>query len=79
MQLTVRLYANLVQYRPDSCSGRNFQVNLPDGSSIADLVNHLGIPEGEVRIVFVNHIISPPETTLKESDQVGIFSPIGGG
>lgn len=79
MHLTVRLFAHLVQYRPSSSSGRSFTMELPDGSDISTLIEKLGIPEEEVKTVFVNHIISPPDAILKEGDEVGIFSPIGGG
>jgi sulfur carrier protein ThiS len=54
-------------------------MELPDGSDISTLIAQLGIPEQEVKTVFVNHIISPPDAILKEGDEVGIFSPIGGG
>ncbi len=79
MRLTVRLFAQLVQYRPNTKSGRSFTLELSQDSKISDLIALLGIPQDEVRTVFVNHVISPPETVLSEGDEVGIFSPIGGG
>ena len=79
MELIVRLYAHLVRYGPGTSSGRQFTVDLPDGSPISALIQHLNIPEEEVKTVFVNHIISSPETILHKGDEVGIFSPIGGG
>jgi sulfur carrier protein ThiS len=79
MHLIIRLFAHLVQYRPSTRSGRSFTLDLPEDSKISDLIVSLGIPEDEVKTVFVNHIISPPDTILKEGDEVGIFSPIGGG
>jgi sulfur carrier protein ThiS len=79
MHLIVRLFAHLVQYRPGVSSGRSFTLELPEGSDISALIMRLGIPEEEVKTVFVNHIISPPETVLQEGDEIGIFSPIGGG
>ena len=79
MHLIVRLFAHLVQYRPSASSGRSFTLEIPEGSDISTLIRQLGIPEEEVKTVFVNHIISPPDTVLEEGDEVGIFSPIGGG
>jgi sulfur carrier protein ThiS len=79
VRLIVRLFAHLVQYRPSESSGRSFTLELPEGSDISTLIAQLGIPNDEVKTVFVNHIISPPDTILKEGDEVGIFSPIGGG
>lgn len=79
MNVRVRLYANLVQYRPGAKAGQPFEVELAPGSTLDDLVTHLQLPRDQVKVMFVNGIARAPDTRLEPSDEVGIFSPIGGG
>jgi molybdopterin converting factor small subunit len=39
----------------------------------------LGLPEDEVKLVFVNALFREPAHMLANSDEVGIFPPVGGG
>lgn len=79
MIVRVRLYANLAQYRPNIKAGQPFDIELASGSTLDDLVAHLQLPRDQVKVMFVNGIARPPDTTLQPNDEVGIFSPIGGG
>ena len=55
MEVTVKLFAMLNRYAPDQQrAGEPFQVTLPAGSTIDDLVAHLGIPNHEVKVAFVD-------------------------
>ena len=75
----VKLFATLRKYRPDLGLGEAFAVEVPDGATVADLVRLLGLPEDQVRIVFVNAVASEQDHVLSEGDQVSIFPPVGGG
>ena len=79
MIVRVRLFANLVQYRPDTKAGKPFDVELAVGSTLADLVEYLKLPRVQVKVIFVNGIGVPLDHVMQPGDEIGIFSPIGGG
>lgn len=80
MKITVKLFANLVQFSPNpTFSGAPFQMELSPGATLADVVQVLQLPEEEVKVLFVNGIICELDRILNENDVVGIFPPVGGG
>ncbi|MCU0521288.1 MAG: MoaD/ThiS family protein [Anaerolineae bacterium] len=80
MDVTVKLFAMLNRYAPDRRkSGEPFQVTLPEGSTIADLVVQLGIPDREVKVAFVDGRARASLYQLAPGAEVGIFPPVGGG
>jgi sulfur-carrier protein len=80
MKITVKLFANLVQYSPNpSYSGAPFSLEVETGSTLSDLAAQLNLPGDLVKVMFVNGIICEPDQVLKENDVVGIFPPVGGG
>ncbi len=79
MRVTVKLYATLVRFKDGTRAGRPFEVELPEGAIVQDLIDHLKIPAEETHIVFINSIIEETYSNLKDGDNVGIFPPVGGG
>ncbi len=81
MQITVKLFANLAAFGgdKDSLPGTPFKMEVEEGLTLGRLAKLLALPEGQVKVSFVNGIIQPPEWILKPGDEVGIFPPIGGG
>lgn len=77
--LQVRLYASLRKYQPGLGHGESLQVQLPEGSRIADLLDRLGVPKNETKQVFVNGRLQVSDYVLKDGEEVGIFPPIAGG
>jgi molybdopterin converting factor small subunit len=74
-----KLFATLRQYRPGLGIGEAFAVELPQGATVGDLVRELGLPQEEVKLVFVNAHYREVEHVLADGDEVGIFPPVGGG
>lgn len=79
MQVQVKLFATLSQRLPGLRAGSPFEVDLPDGATLADLVRQLDLPQAEVRVIFVNARAQPLSYVLNSGDEVGVFPPIGGG
>jgi molybdopterin converting factor small subunit len=79
MHVTVKLYATLRHYAPDEKAGSPFTIELSQDSTLNHLIDQLKIPPEETRITFVNGIIQELDCKLKDGDEVGMFSPIGGG
>jgi len=75
----VKLFATLRQYRPGLGLGQAFPVELPAGATVGDLVQQLGLPAEEVKIVFVNGLFRNLDHVLADGDELGIFPPVGGG
>jgi molybdopterin synthase sulfur carrier subunit len=79
MHVTVKLFATLRQYAPGQKAATPFMIELPQDSTLNDLIDQLKIPPEETRITFVNGIIQELDCKLKDGDEVGLFPPIGGG
>lgn len=88
MQIQVKLYATLIQLVPQALAagyggeiraGTPLRVTLPNKSTLADLMDHLGLPREKVRVVFVNGRAQDMGYVLKPGDEIGIFPPVGGG
>jgi sulfur carrier protein ThiS len=79
MQIQVKLYASLSRFSAGGLPGTPFEVEIPEGSNLQDLVDFLKIPPEETKITFVNGLVQALDWELKPGDQVGLFPPIGGG
>jgi len=79
MQVNVKLFASLQRYKPDVFAGEVFPVELPEISTLVDLVERLEIRVNEVKVMFVNGRARAEMYRLKDSDEIGIFPPVGGG
>jgi sulfur-carrier protein len=79
MRVTVKLFATLVRFRDGSRAGKPFEMELPEGSVVQNLIDSLKIPAEETHVVFINNIIEEVRSSLKDGDVVGIFPPVGGG
>jgi molybdopterin synthase sulfur carrier subunit len=83
MRIRAKLFASLRRYAPGASTGAlagtPFEVDLPDGAVVADLIHHLSLPAEEVKVAFVNGRVQPEDWRLEPGDEVGIFPPGGGG
>lgn len=74
MLVEVRLFATFREGR-----FKEKQMEFPEGSSLADLLEHLQIAETEARILLVNGTAVSAEHKLAPHDVVSIFPPMAGG
>jgi molybdopterin converting factor small subunit len=74
-----RLYATLRRFTPELGLGEALSLDLEEGTTVGQLVQQLGLPEDEVKVVFVNGISRDGDHVLADGDRVGIFPPVGGG
>jgi molybdopterin converting factor small subunit len=79
MRLRVKLFAFLTRYHDNLSSGTPFEVDLQEGTTLADLLRALQVPDEEVKMTFVNGLAQSEDWQLKDGDEVGIFPPIAGG
>ena len=79
MKVQVRLYAALVRLVPGATAGTPLEVDLPEGSTLAELVAAIHLPAPEVKVIFANGRAREMSYTLAPGDRVGIFPLVGGG
>jgi sulfur carrier protein len=74
MVVEVRLFAT---FREGRFNER--ELELPEGSSLSDLLGLLKIPERDAKVLIVNGLATSAEHELSDHDVVAIFPPIAGG
>jgi molybdopterin converting factor small subunit len=79
MLVNVKLFATLGAHSPHGGAGGPFEVEMPDGGRVSDLIERLKVPQTEAKLVFVNGRSQSPDYQLRDGDDVGIFPPVGGG
>jgi len=84
MQITFKLFAGLSDRLPaDARRSNALLVEIPDGSSLAQLIDAWALPPRMVHLVLVNgEYVAPArraERRLSAGDVVAIWPPIAGG
>ena len=79
MKINLNLYASLAEYLPDRARGNPNSLELPEGTTIKQLIEQLHIPPDTPRIIFLNGVHAPLEALLNDGDRLGMFPPLAGG
>ncbi len=79
MKIKLKLGGMLRRYVPDAPGDSAYEIDLPVGSTVADVARHLGIPAREIRIAYVDGQARSELFRLHDGAEVGFFPPIGGG
>lgn len=74
MVVEVRLFASFREGR-----FKEKELELPEGSSLGDLLAQLEIAQKDAKITIVNGTAVSPDHKLAEKDVIAIFPPIAGG
>jgi molybdopterin converting factor small subunit len=81
MKIELKLYASLKRYMPPQGGGDQGpqMTEIEEGTTIKELLEHLKVPAGAVKIIFLNGIHADVERVLKDGDRLGVFPPVAGG
>ena len=80
MRVEIRLFATFAAFAPTQRAGDPFFVDCGSDSSLANLINKLGIPGKEVHLAIINgRPVHDRSHQLADNDRVGLFPPVGGG
>jgi molybdopterin converting factor small subunit len=88
MNIAVKLFMYFTKYFSAESSNGKVTISLEDGSTVKDLLNFLGIPIDESKLIVINGVsqgVSDKVTDkvntrqLKEGDVVAVFPPVTGG
>jgi molybdopterin synthase sulfur carrier subunit len=74
IKVTVRLFATLRKGR-----FKEQVFDYEEGTTVADVIKQLNIPHKELGIVFLNGKHTELQQTLRDTDILAIFPPVGGG
>ena len=79
MKVEVRLFATLVAFLPSASRDGAAVLEVPDGTTVRQVVGGLGIPAELERVTLVNGTDATPDTPLRSGDVVTVFPPLAGG
>ena len=77
MRVQVHLHGFLHTYT--ASKKPEFELELPSGITLAELIHNLKIPDSEVWVISVNGHSVPASAVLSDNDRVSIFPPVTGG
>jgi len=84
MRVTLKLYASLADHLPpDARRTHRLPLELPAGTTVADVITQQSLPPKLCHLVLVNGLyIAPAERVtraLQPDDELAIWPPIAGG
>jgi molybdopterin converting factor small subunit len=84
MKIEVGLFMQFRKYLPVGAKENKAIVSLKEKATVDDLLNTLGIPEKEQKLLVINGVSQDTSgegnyQALKDKDVVLIFPPVGGG
>lgn len=83
MQITFKLFAGLADYLPPGTRDNQVEIEVVDGSTVADLIAAHRLPDRLTHLVLVNGAYVAPSAraghVLQSGDQLAIWPPIAGG
>jgi sulfur carrier protein ThiS len=79
VKVEVQFFATLSVYRPGGAAGDGVALEVPDGTTVHDLIRILGIPPEIDCLRVVNGHDAPPDQGLEDGDVLALFPPLAGG
>ena len=79
MKQTVKLSTTLRDHVPGYAPETGLQVEMPEGSTVAQLAQHLGLPLRDIKIVMVNGRQHQVDDPMRDGDRIAYFPAVGGG
>jgi sulfur-carrier protein len=79
VKVEVHLTATLRTYLPPGIRGDHVSLDVPDGTTVDQVVHSLRIPSELERLTVVNGRDAVPDQVLSEGDVLSLFPPLAGG
>ena len=77
METTIHLYGRLRRFSQSETTGL-MRIDIPAGSTIEDLIDHIGIDRKEVMATAVNGKACAMNRQINELDEVHLIAQLGG-
>jgi molybdopterin converting factor small subunit len=79
VRVEVQLFATLGTYLPPGAVGDRVAFDIPDETTVGDLIRSLRIPADLECLAVVNGIDAAPGHRLVDGDVLSLFPPLAGG
>ena len=78
MRVEVQLFATLAGFLPAGGREGAATLDVPDGSTVHDVIQRLGLPADLERVTLVNGGDATPDRSLSSGDVLSLFPPLAG-
>lgn len=78
MRIDVRLYT-ILRHRPDGQILGRLSLELREGSTVADLLRQLDVPDDLPIVISVNDEQADPSVALHDGDRIELIPAVAGG
>jgi len=79
MQVTVKLYGLLRSHAPDYQPSRGIVIEIPEGATVKNLLDHLDISEIRGTVVIAGGRVLKANEKIQSGESVDVFQSIQGG
>ena len=79
MKVSLKLIGSYRKLFPPETKGSSIEVEIPRGTSVAELVSQFEVPLTDDSVIVVNGLSVDWATELTEGDEVSAFSAMAGG
>jgi sulfur carrier protein ThiS len=83
MRIGFKLFASLTDYLPADRQGNRIELDIDEGTTIAEVITRYRLPERSAHLVLVNGVFVSPSARatrpLADGDELAIWPPIAGG
>jgi sulfur carrier protein ThiS len=79
MKMNVKLFGTISFAVPGYDAKTGITVELPEGATARDLIEHLDLPHKKTAFVTIDNRLAKPETPLMDGGIVRIIQPVSGG
>jgi sulfur carrier protein ThiS len=79
MSISVKLSTTLRARVPGYDPLEGLELEHAPGLTAAGIMERLGIPPAEVKVVMINGRSAAPQSPVADGDRVGLFPAVGGG
>ncbi len=79
MKIEVRVFATLRKYMPELGIGEPKIVELPEGTTFAELRDQLELPAAEVKVIMRNGLQTELDELIADGDRIAYIPAVAGG
>lgn len=79
MKVDVRVFATLRRYLPKLAIGEPLTLDVPEGITLDEIREQVGLPRQEVKVYMRNNRQADPEETAKDGDRITFIPAVAGG
>jgi molybdopterin converting factor small subunit len=79
MKVEIRVFATLRPYLPGLGVGEPKRIDLPEGTTFAELRDLLKLPPAEVKVIMRNGLQTEPGDVIADGDRIAYIPAVAGG